>query len=99
LKGAVQWWEELLVATGGKLELPKCFYYLICWAFNGYGDAQAVDIKYSIKITDHTTNKLVQIEQKLGVVPHKTINTFLSPDPKHVKKLLYTGKKKHKDPL
>jgi hypothetical protein len=98
LKGAAQWWEELLVATGGKLELPKCFYYLICWAFNGYGDARAVDVKYPVTITDHTTNELVQIEQKPGVVPHKTLGAFLSPDPKHVKKLLYTGKKKHKDP-
>jgi hypothetical protein len=59
LKGAAQWWEELLVATGGKLELPKCFYYLIRWAFNGYGDARAVDVKYPITITDHTTNELV----------------------------------------
>ena len=24
-----QWWEELLHSTGGKLELPKCFYYTI----------------------------------------------------------------------
>jgi hypothetical protein len=25
LKTAAQWWEQLLHATGGKLELPKCF--------------------------------------------------------------------------
>ena len=26
---SAQWWEELLVATGGKLELSKCFFYLL----------------------------------------------------------------------
>lgn len=26
---AAQWWEELLYATGGKLELQKCFFYMM----------------------------------------------------------------------
>ena len=55
LKQSAQWWEQLLTATGGKLELPKCFYYLIRWVFNDYGDPQAMDVNYPINITDHTT--------------------------------------------
>ena len=35
-----QWWEQLLHATGGKLELPKCFYYNITWKFNSEGEAK-----------------------------------------------------------
>ena len=26
--------EILLAATGGKLELTKCFYYILCWTFD-----------------------------------------------------------------
>ena len=29
MSAAAQWWEQLLFASGGKLELPKCFFYLI----------------------------------------------------------------------
>jgi hypothetical protein len=26
-----------LAATGGKLELSKCFYYILCWDFDAEG--------------------------------------------------------------
>jgi hypothetical protein len=29
LQAMAQWWEALLHATGGKLELDKCFYYIM----------------------------------------------------------------------
>jgi hypothetical protein len=29
-------WERLLTATGGKLELSKCFYYILTWEFDEY---------------------------------------------------------------
>ena len=31
-------WQELLEASGGKLELSKCFYYILSWKFNRDGD-------------------------------------------------------------
>jgi hypothetical protein len=34
LQISAQWWEQLLHATGGQLELPKCFYYLLHWVFD-----------------------------------------------------------------
>jgi hypothetical protein len=40
LKIAAQWWEQLLHATGGQLELPKCFYYLLHWIFDSEGKAR-----------------------------------------------------------
>jgi hypothetical protein len=30
-------WERLLAATGGKLELSKCFYYILTWEFKDEG--------------------------------------------------------------
>jgi hypothetical protein len=33
LQRNTQEWEILLAATGGKLELTKCFYYIPCWPF------------------------------------------------------------------
>ena len=32
-----QWWEQLLYATGSKLELTKCSYYPIIWEFDEEG--------------------------------------------------------------
>jgi hypothetical protein len=33
------WWAGLLEATGGKLELSKCFFYLVSWKFDSKGNA------------------------------------------------------------
>ena len=32
-----QWWEQLLHATGGKLQLTKCFYYPMIWQYDAEG--------------------------------------------------------------
>jgi hypothetical protein len=37
LQQNTQEWEILLAATGGKLELSKCFYYMLCWDFDAEG--------------------------------------------------------------
>jgi hypothetical protein len=34
---SAQWWEELLHASGGKLELPKCFFYIVSRLFDSEG--------------------------------------------------------------
>jgi hypothetical protein len=34
---AAQWWEQLLHVTGGQLDLPKIFYYLLHWVFDFEG--------------------------------------------------------------
>jgi len=39
LQARAQWWEELLHATGGRLELDKCFYYILQWKFDKEGKA------------------------------------------------------------
>jgi len=45
-----QWWEQLLYATDGKLELNKCFYYAILWTFDEEGVPTLVH-----DIDDHIT--------------------------------------------
>lgn len=37
-------WANLLAASGGKLELDKCFYYLLTWTFdeNGIGRPETI---------------------------------------------------------
>jgi hypothetical protein len=37
LKKAAQWWADVLWETGGKLELDKCFFYLLHWVFDEEG--------------------------------------------------------------
>jgi hypothetical protein len=39
LQEDAQIWTELLAATGGKLELTKCFYYVLHWKFDNEGVA------------------------------------------------------------
>jgi hypothetical protein len=39
-------WKELLEATaGGKLELKKCFYYIMAWRFDAKGHALPTTIE------------------------------------------------------
>ena len=40
LQAGAQWWEELLHATGGRLELDKCLYYILQWKFGKEGKAR-----------------------------------------------------------
>ena len=47
---SAQWWEELLVATGGKLELSKCFFYLLQWVMDDKGQHHPVQHEYSLLI-------------------------------------------------
>ena len=62
-----QWWEELLHATGGKLELQKCFFYMMFWIFNDEGEARLMkkmEAHCEVKIKDSETGDDVQIEQR-----------------------------------
>jgi len=70
----------LLVASGGKLELSKCFYYLIKWTFNEHGDAiLGPDPIHPIDIIDHTTGKTAVIKQLKCKKPHRTLGAFIAP--------------------
>ena len=83
---AAQWWEQLLYVTGGKLELPKCFYYMIHWQFNNEGEAELAPPDTSqppIIVIDSETNEPIQIRQQDSYVEHKTLGAYESPAPNY----------------
>jgi hypothetical protein len=61
-----QLWERLLFASGGRLEQPKCFYYLIAWKWTN-GDATMMsteELNASISLTCGTNPRPVPIAQE-----------------------------------
>lgn len=72
-------WANLLAALGGKLELDKCFYYLLTWKFDKNGDAEPETMNDQlgkhcpITIKDERNNKTLTIRQKEISDPHKTL--------------------------
>jgi predicted RNase H-like HicB family nuclease len=82
MKIAAQWWEQLLHASGGKVELSKCFYYIVYWIYDEEGIATMVDpkkISNQIEILDSETKQLVNIESKPSNEPHKTLGVMECP--------------------
>ena len=61
-----QWWEQLLYATGGKLELTKCFYYPIVWEFNNEGipELNENDETQTVTIISSENGNPVTIQKK-----------------------------------
>jgi hypothetical protein len=77
------WWAGLLESSGGKLELTKCFYYLLTWKWGKYGDPEPELIKEqsqedgSERISlNQNDNKPVFLEQKEINKSHKTLGTY-----------------------
>jgi Reverse transcriptase (RNA-dependent DNA polymerase) len=72
-------WAGLLEASGGKLELVKCFYYLLTWNWNEKGEALPQTIQQQAVPTPvhlHTTNNdPIQLQQKETNTSHKTLGT------------------------
>ena len=81
LRNAAQWWEQLLFATGGKLELPKCFYQLQ-WKFNDEGVLALmtkVELNTNISIIDSDTKDIMNITQLDPDEAHKTLGAKVAP--------------------
>ena len=81
LSSSAQRWAELLHATGGKLELPKCFYYLARCRISSDGEpefrpSQGDEIPIEIKDPEGTQ---VQINQAPSTESHKTLGVFMCP--------------------
>jgi hypothetical protein len=75
-------WKELLEASGGKLELTKCFYYILTWKFDSKGNPIPTTIgdqrqlADQINIPEPSTNSIVQIQQKEVDEAHKTLGCY-----------------------
>jgi hypothetical protein len=68
-----------LNASGGELELDKCFWYLLTWKWDKYGTPSPQSIREQniedLKIKMTTTNTIVSLEQKDVYQSHKTLGT------------------------
>ena len=75
-------WERLLSATGGKLELTKCFYYILQWEFDSEGnpthtskeDLSSNGVQITIKEPD--TNQLTEIKHLDCNTAHRTLGLY-----------------------
>lgn len=70
LQHDAQLWTNLLATTSGKLELQKCFYYVLAWKFDdeGFGvplKSQELVEKYGqIQVTNNINHEMNVINQK-----------------------------------
>jgi hypothetical protein len=77
-------WQELLEASGGKLELSKCFYYILSWKFDGEGRAIPHTIceqrQEASQIAIYNTNsaKQTNINHKQVNEAHKNLGSYKS---------------------
>jgi hypothetical protein len=53
-------WKDLLETSGGKLELKKCFYYVLSWKFDGRGNPIPTTITEQREIVDHLYPRIIQ---------------------------------------
>lgn len=78
-------WQQLLASSGGKLELTKCFYYVLLWKFNKFGDPIPKTIEdihqevcNRVQIEDPDTKQIITMEQKDIHQVHKTLGVLKS---------------------
>jgi hypothetical protein len=79
-------WNELLEASGGKLELSKCFYYVLSWKFDANGNGipmtipeqQAVKVD-PIKITADKKDSVTILQMEVHQA-HKTLGCYKAID-------------------
>lgn len=83
IQKTAQWWEQLLYATGGKLELSKCFFYVLQWDFDteGIGFLRPKhQFQNMVLLNSSETNLAVSIPQKEFNEPHKTLGVMECPN-------------------
>ena len=81
LAAMAQTWEQLLSASGGKLELTKCFYYIMDFEYDAVGHPRLKTglSTTPIMITDSTTGEQYEIQQVPCNTDHKTLGCGLGP--------------------
>lgn len=76
-------WQTTIAGSGGKLELIKCFYYILMWKFNKMGDPspltnqELIDLGHTdITIMDPDSKEHVALEHKSVEEVHRTLGAF-----------------------
>ena len=77
-------WQDLLEASGSKLELSKCFYYILSWKCDEEGRATPYKISEQrqeapqIEIKDTNSSMQVKINHKESNESHKSLGCYKS---------------------
>ena len=82
LQQAVDHHSRTLTATGGKLELPKCFFYAVQWNFHKNGTPFPSTLSpehHTITLRDRITGELDSIPYKPPHAPHRTLGAHIAP--------------------
>jgi hypothetical protein len=93
-------WKVLLEASGGKLELSKCFYYILSWKFDDDGNGIPMTITEQrhqgsnpIQITEQDKSTIL-IEQKEVFQSHKSLGCYKAIDGNEVDQIKFLKKQK-----
>ena len=83
LQTDAQHWERLLFISGGKLELNKCFFYLLIWKFNDDGMPSLMtkaQLPHKLMITQGNDNEPTEIDHKDCATAHRTLGVMKAPN-------------------
>jgi hypothetical protein len=83
LQTDAQHWEKLLFTSGGKLELTKCFFYMLYWKFDEDGMptlTPKAEIPHKLMLYQGNETEQTEIEQKDCSEAHKTLGVMKAPN-------------------
>jgi hypothetical protein len=78
-----QHWEKLLYISGGKLELTKCFFYVLHWQFAAEGAPSLtpkMQLPHKLFLTQGNDREPTKIDQEDCSKPHKTLGVMKAPN-------------------
>jgi hypothetical protein len=96
LSSNMKMWKELLEASEGKLELLKCFYYILSWKFEDNGNPSPTTIEEQQLLCPQTTisnitdGSIIPIQQRDINESHPTLGcekTMIDNDAAQIKRL------------
>ncbi len=82
LQQSAQTWEQLLSASGGKLQLSKCFFYMMCWKWDTEGKPTlmtSTQMNYDMKMIDTQSGTIKSIKKKECTDAHRTLGAWPGP--------------------
>jgi ribonuclease HI len=90
-------WAGLLEASGGKLELTKCFYYMLTWSWNEKGEPlpqtiQQQNVQNKVTLSNLSGDPVI-IQQKEVEQSHKTLGTYKCIDGNETEHIIQLNKK------
>jgi hypothetical protein len=91
-----QHWEKLLFTSGGKLELSKCFFYIMYWKFTEDGMPSLTpktELPHKFMLNQGSDTEPTEIGQKYCTEQHNTLGVMKSPDRSQSGKLQRLRKK------